>query len=272
MKGSRLGIWTMALAIALMLAPGARAAESKAVGANKTVAIIVAEDEYKANQTMPPFGKMLSEKYGFRCEYMVEPDMPKDAKKHDVPNMEKLKDADLAIVYVRRRPLPEQQLQLVRAHLESGKPLIGIRTASHAFASRKADDPAAKGLAQWRDFDQAVLGCNYNDHYKETKDGTAISIIPEKKSHPILAGVAASFKSEGTLYRIAPLTPTAEALMMGSIAGKPAEPVLVTNTYKNGGRIVYTTLGHPADFKNPSFEKMLVNSVFWALKLEAPKD
>lgn len=268
----RLGMCTMVLAIALMLAPAARAAEAKDAAAKKTIAILVAEDEYKANQTMPEFGKMLEEKYGFRCEYIVESDDARKAKKHDLPNMEKLKDADLAIVYMRRRPLPKQQLDLVRAHLDGGKPLIGIRTASHAFSLRKPDDPAGKGLAQWPAFDKEILGCNYQDHYKVTKEGTTVSIIPEKKSHPILAGVSESFKSEGTLYRINPLAPTAEALMMGSINDKPAEPVLVTNTTQNGARIVYTTLGHPADFKIPAFEKMLVNSVFWTLKLDAPKD
>ncbi|MBC8235485.1 ThuA domain-containing protein [bacterium] len=43
----------------------------------------------------------------------------------------------------------------------------------------------------------------------------------------------------------------------------PEEPVAFTSTYQ-GGRVFYTSLGHPDDFNNDSFCKLLVNAVFWA--------
>jgi type 1 glutamine amidotransferase len=71
---------------------------------------------------------------------------------------------------------------------------------------------------------------------------------------------------------VAPLAPTAEALMMGKIPGKDTVAVLLTNTYKRGSRIVYTSLGHWDDFKLPAFQRILINSVFWTMKMAVPKD
>ena len=115
------------------------------------------------------------------------------------------------------------------------------------------------------------LGCNYQDHYRETKEGTAVTVVADKKDHPILTGVT-GFTSPGSLYKVMPLAPTAQALMVGKIEGQDAEPVLMTNTYINNGRIVYTSLGHPGDFEIPAFRRMLVNATFWALGLDVPKE
>jgi hypothetical protein len=269
-----LAVWGLMFAA---LGIPAHAAESKP---QKTLVFILAEQEYRAWQTVPEFGKTLEDKYGFRCEYLTSSTDDKDPNRFFIPRMERVKQADLVVLFARRRALPRAQMQILRDYLDSGKPLIGIRTASHAFDAnlvvpREGGAPVAanvrlpEGLEQWKTFDKEVLGCSYHGHYN-AGIVTAVSVIPEKKGHPILTGVPETFDSPSWLYEVAPLAPTAEALMMGKIPGKAAEAVLLTNTYRRGSRIVYTTLGHWDDFKIPAFQRILINSVFWTLKLDVP--
>lgn len=267
---------------AMMPAPRAGAAEAKA-GAGKKIVFLVAESEYQAAKTVPEFAKMLTDKYGFQCEVLLGSQDDKDPNRHYLPHMEKLKDADLLVIQVRRRALPKDQMAALRAYVEAGKPIIGIRTASHAFAmaAPKPLKPGAKavapipipaGLEEWPHFDKEIMGCNYQNHYGKAAGNTVVTVNPEKKNHPILAGVPEKFESPSWLYKIEPVEPTAEILMRGKIEGKDAEAVVMINTPAKGNRIVYTTLGHQDDYKIPAFERILVNSVFWTLKLDPPAE
>jgi type 1 glutamine amidotransferase len=269
-------VWVLMVAA---LGTPANAADSRP---QKTLVFIVAENEYRAWRTISEFGQMLEDKYGFQCEFLTSSTDDKDPNRFFIPRMEKVKKADLVVLFARRRALPREQMQILRDYLDSGKPLIGIRTASHAFdanlaAPKAGSAPGAanvslpEGLEQWKTFDKEVLGCSYHGHYGAGII-TAVSVIPEKKGHPILTGVPETFDSPSWLYEVAPLAPTAEALMMGKIPGKDAEAVVLTNTYKRGSRIVYTSLGHWDDFKIPAFQRILINSVFWTMKMDVPKD
>jgi hypothetical protein len=260
-----LTIWAL---VAMALGTPAQAAEGRP---QKNLVFILAENEYQAWRTIPEFGQMLEDKYGFQCEYLTSSTDDKDPNRFFIPRMERVKQADLVVVFARRRALPAEQMQILKEYLDSGKPLIGIRTASHAFDAnlvvpKEGGAPVAaniklpEGLEQWRTFDKDVLGCV-----------TVVTVNPEKKGHPILTGVPDSFDSPSWLYEVAPLAPSAEALMMGKIPGKDAEAVVLTHTYKRGSRIVYTSLGHWDDFKTPAFQRILINSVFWAMKLDVPK-
>ena len=270
-----LTVWALTIAA---LGTQAQAADSTP---QKTLVFIMAEQEYRAWRTVPEFGQILEDKYGFQCEYLTSSTDDKDPNRFFIPRMERVKKADLVVLYARRRALPREQMQILKDYLDSGKPLIGIRTASHAFdanfvvpkeggAPVVANVKLPEGLEQWKAFDQEVFGCSYHGHY-ETGIVTIVTVNPEKKGHPILTGVPETFDSPSWLYLIAPLAPTAEALMMGKIPGKEAEAVVLTNTYKRGSRIVYTSLGHWDDFKTSAFQRILINSVFWAMKLDVPK-
>jgi type 1 glutamine amidotransferase len=265
--------------VAVVLATPVKAAESLPY---KYLVFIAAENEYHAWRTLPEFGQMLEDKYGFRCDCLTSSNDDKDTNRFFVPRMEKVSQADLVVLFARRRALPKEQMQILRDYLDRGKPLIGIRTASHAFDAnlvvpKEGGTPVAAnavlppGLDQWKTFDKEVLGCSYHGHYG-AGISTVVTVIPEKKGHPILAGVPEKFESPSWLYALTPLAPTAEALMLGKVPDKESEPVLLTNTYKQGSRIVYTSLGHWEDFKIPAFQRILVNSVFWTMKLEVPKD
>ncbi|MEE2948236.1 MAG: ThuA domain-containing protein, partial [Verrucomicrobiota bacterium] len=161
-----------------------------------------------------------------------------------------LGEADLVIVYARRMQLPAGQLAQVKRHIESGKPVIGLRTASHAFQN-------------WLEFDKLVLGGNYQGHHKNNLSGNA-SVVPAAKGHPILDGVAGEFKMGGSLYKNSPLAKAAEPLVTGEVSGHPAEPVAWTHGYR-GGRTFYTSLGHSDDFDNPNFIRLVINAIAWGL-------
>jgi type 1 glutamine amidotransferase len=153
----------------------------------------------------------------------------------------------------------------VRAFLAAGRPLVGIRTASHAFALRPADKLADPKLAVWPEFDAAVLGGHYTGHHG--KDKVAVTFAPGAESHPILAGIAAgALTGNGSLYRNTPLEKTAAPLLIGTIPDKPPEPVAWTHLQgAKQGRVFYTSLGHPDDFQNPAFRRLLLNGIVWAL-------
>ena len=152
--------------------------------------------------------------------------------------------------------LPEAQLGKIKKYLDSGKPLIGLRTASHAFEN-------------WKEWDREVLGGNYHNHDSDKLVAT-IRIVPETADHPILKGVDKEFVSGGSLYLNAPLPPSSTVLLMGSVTNEPSEPVAWTHRYK-GARVFYTSLGHPKDFENPAFRRLLVNAIFWALNRSVPE-
>ncbi|MHC4387391.1 MAG: ThuA domain-containing protein [Planctomycetota bacterium] len=238
------------------------------------VVFVIAENEYDADKTLPEFARELENKYGFACEFALGVPKTSTAKeRNDIAGLEAMHTADLAVVYVRRRALPAEQMRLLKNYVNSGKPLIGLRTASHAFAPRGERSP---GIEDWPEFDRNVLGGNYHGHHgNKTKDGprTHVWIKPSTESHPVLAGVpTGEFYVRSWLYKTSPLTKTTTALMMGRVEDrKPHEPVAWTNKHIGGGRVFYTSLGHPDDFKLHAFRRMLINAAFWALNKPVPK-
>lgn len=227
------------------------------------VAFVIGEDEYKTEVSLPRFAKEELEKRNVRCTFIYA-----DAKdKNSFPEIAKIKDADLVVISVRRRVPPSDQLAVLREYVESGRPLVGIRTASHAFALRDKPDG-------WPQFDKDVLGGNYDMHYpNDPKNGppTVVAQVETSAKHPILTGVAGEFQSKGSLYRNASLAKSATPLLWGKVGtnGNEKELVAWTNSCK-GGRVFYTSLGYIEDFQNASFRRLLLNGIFWAMERGAP--
>jgi nicotinamidase-related amidase/type 1 glutamine amidotransferase len=222
--------------------------------------LILAEPEYQTDRTVPEFAlKHLGKDFRVICVYGSATDA------HALPGIEILKDADIALISVRRRALPEKQMDIIREFVNKGKPLVGIRTASHSFSLRGSKPP--EGCATWETFDADVFGGHYTNHHG---DGPKVDIQAAEGSarHPILEGVdVAQLRGNGSLYKVSPLAPAAKPLLIGSIPSKPAEPVLWVHATKAGGRVVYTSLGHPDDFRDPAFNRLLSNAVHWAVSL-----
>ncbi len=222
------------------------------------VAFLVSDDHYQADRLLPQFAHYLTDQ--FDCYTSVIHGQGTNY----FWGIEQLAAADCLVLYVRRLAPPEDQLEAVRRYLQSGKPLVALRTASHAFVLR-GQRPA--GCAEWPEFDREVLGGNYQGH--TLRGGSTIWILPERGDHPILKGLPHErFPSEGTLYLTSPIREDATILMMGEAASR-TEPVAWVRHYGNS-RVFYTSLGHPKDFDNPVFRQLLVNAIFWALDRPVP--
>ncbi len=238
-------VWTplLCLVAACLLGASAHAAPAKA----PTIVLISGEYEYKSAETLPGLKTRLETALGAKCIYLQR---KPGTNVHDIPGLEALDTADLAIFYIRRMVLPEDQIARVKQYAASGKPIIGLRTASHAFEN-------------WKEWDREVLGGNYQNHHNN-KLATTIRVLPEAAAHPILKGVAKEFASPGSLYRNSPLPPGSKVLLMGAVEGKPAEPVAWTHRYHSTS-VFYTSLGHPDEFGTENFDRLLLNAIQWTL-------
>jgi type 1 glutamine amidotransferase/nicotinamidase-related amidase len=232
----------------------------------RSILLVIGDDEYKTEVTLPEFAKQELEPRGFHVRVVQS-----DAKDpNSFPGLaEAARSADLVLVSVRRRTPPKDQLEALRAHVAAGKPVIGIRTASHAFALRNRQ-PALDGHAAWPEFDADVLGGHYTGHHG-TGPKVKLVVSPGAQEHPILRGVdVGTLLGNGSLYKAAPLAATTTPLLIGSVSDRAPEPVAWTNAPQAGGRVFYTSLGHPEDFTNPAFRTLLLNGVCWALDIAAP--
>lgn len=223
------------------------------------VVIAIAEPEYKTWETLPALAKKIwTRQRGYETKILIG-----DPKKHDIPGLaEALKDADVLVLSVRRQALPKKQLQAIRDHLAAGKPLLGIRTTSHAFTLRGNAPKGMDDRAQWPEFDAKVLGGNYHGHYPNNKP-YKVTPADGAQPHPILADVEMPHTTMGGVYKNIPLAKGTTPLLIASIKGaaKP-EPVAWVNKFGKS-KIFYTSLGDPSDFENPAFEKLLWNAMEW---------
>ena len=222
------------------------------------LAIVTAEREYKTEDTLRRFA-LEHLGHSFRVSFVFA-----DAKNRDtLPGIAILDEADVMLLSVRRRLLPPSQMAAVRRFVESGKPIVGIRTANHAFCIR--NQPAPEGLADWPEWDAQIIGGNYTNHHGSGPD---VQLAALAESHPILKGIAlGDLVGKGSLYQVSPLKNSAHALLQGSIEGKQPEPIAWTNVSEFGNRVFYTSLGHPGDFEQPAFQHLLRNALHWAARL-----
>ncbi|MDR3095026.1 MAG: isochorismatase family protein [Bacteroidales bacterium] len=240
----------------------------------KRIAILTAEGEYHANQKLPEFAKELTFK-GFHCDFALGVPFMENAGvqgRHNLENLQILEDADLAVLFVRRRALEPEKMAQIKNYVASGRPILGIRTSSVAFDAKgnvpreggaivASTETASEFLAQWPELDKDVWGGNYRGHHGHLEKGTDITLVPGMENHPLLKGVT-PFNSLNWLYQCAPLrSEKAQVLLIGSNPGKPLEPVLWTN----GNKVIYTSLGHWDDWKIESFRNLMFNSVNYLL-------
>jgi len=224
------------------------------------LAIVMSEKEYRTNKTLPKFAIAQLGKH-FSIELVHG-----NLKNHTLPGViEALKDADVLFLSVRRQTPKRVELAAIRKFIASGKPVLGIRTSSHAFCLKNGSSkPFAEGHAAWPELDAEVWGGHYTGHHGNQYK-PAIRVADGAEKHQILSGVKFNgYRSGGSLYQTRPLAKTTKAVLLGQIEGHPAEPVAWTNTPKTGNRTFYTSLGHVDDFKSPAFNRFLRNAVYWA--------
>jgi type 1 glutamine amidotransferase len=236
----------IACAAALAAMSIAVAAEDKPAGPLRVV-MLSASGEYDSDASTAAFKAYLESKYDVKCTILLGKE-----KGTGVEGLEALDAADLMLVFTRRVTLPDDQLARVRKYCDAGRPVVGVRTASHAFQN-------------WLEFDRDVLGGNYKGHYGAGPKAD-VTLAEGAKDHPVLAGVR-PFSSAYSLYRNTGLAKDVTLLASATSDGK-TEPVAWTRLHNNG-RVFYTSLGGPDDFKDENFRRLLVNAIFWTTGREA---
>ena len=164
----------------------------------------------------------------------------------DDQSLSVIAEADVLLVFTRRLNVDGEELERFKSYCRAGRPIVGVRTASHAFQN-------------WLEFDREVLGGNYNMHWDHGPQAR-VRFEPAAEVHPIMEGVS-EFSSAGGLYRNAGIS-TDTTLLMSARTDEHDEPVTWTRTHA-GGRVFYTSLGHQAEFQDPNFLRLLANAVLW---------
>jgi type 1 glutamine amidotransferase len=236
---------------------------------------VTGDHEYSGEQTLPLLAKELEARYGFLCKVLKA--SPNQNSEENILGLEALAKADLAIFYLRWRRLPKEQVAHIDAYMKSGKPLFGYRTSSHSF-----NYPKGHELEAWNRWGSEAFGSppgwggDGHTHFGH-ESSTDVTVIPAAAGHPILQGVAPSFHARSWLYRVLPNWPPADAerLLTGKAVNpnKPAEENPVAWAWKNrhGGRVFFTTLGHPEDMALEPVQRLSVNAIFWLLDRKASR-
>ncbi len=166
----------------------------------------------------------------------------------DLPDIHKLAVADLMLVFTRRMTLPDDQLAYILKHVEDEKPVIGIRTASHAFQD-------------FLEMDAQVFGGDYDGHGDD--EPVELSIAEGAEEHPILNNVQL-WDRMGKIYHNPDLGQNTEVLLfVEGLESNIYEPLAWTNKYGEAGRAFFTSMGLPADFDNENFLQLLFNAISW---------
>jgi type 1 glutamine amidotransferase len=251
-----------ALLVALSLgALFSRAAAAE--GQRPKLVLLVSGQSYETERTLPAFAARFLEPQ-FRTVVVTG---AMDNVDHRFDHIEEISDADVLLVSVWRRAPPAEQMAVIRRYIASGRAVVGIATASHAFTPRPGAAPAA-GSAAWPEWDAEVIGGNYRGHHPIR---FVTTVTAAEASHPLLRGVTLPFTSKMELNQVSPLRAGAQAILVGTIEGQPAEPVAWSFTRSDGGRTFFTPLGHPEDFAQPAFQQLLLNGIRWAAGMEAGK-
>ena len=264
---------TICLIVATTLLAIASVGTTRADDAPHAV-FLVGTHHYSPQQSMPKLAERLEE-YDFRTTVVLPEGDPEHQEtptwSHD---LSVLGEADVAIFYLRFLTIDEEQFSHIREYVQSGKPVVGLRTSTHAF-----DYPDGHVLADWNEgFGHDVLGSKYFLHLQGT---TTVEHVLAHRDHPILNGVPAKFLDPGTLYRaelpddaVPLLTGTGRSKKVGTVTNKfgthelkpeMSWPVAWTWTNKFGGKTFATTLGHANAFDLDPVNRLLVNGIHWTL-------
>lgn len=241
------------------------------------VVFILGDHEYSGEETMPIIAEELKKNYNMRVKVLTA--YPDHNAEENIPGLKALEKADLAVFFLRWRRLPEEQIKHIENYLESGRPVMGLRTSTHAF-----NYPEGHKLERWNAFGQFALNSppgwekKGHTHYGH-ESTTEVFVIPGAANHPILGGVDAEFSAKSWLYTVLPDYPLegSESLLMGSPVNPDDpdaidHPVAWTGTNFYGGKLFMTTLGHPEDFQEASLQRLLINAVHWTLGKPVPKE
>lgn len=266
------------LVVLLPLAFVSCAQPKAGANAKKPMIVFVTGDhEYSGEATLPIIAAELEKNYGFRTKVLKA--SPDQNAEENIPGLEALKEADVAVFFLRWRRLPADQVQLIEDYLKTGKPVMGFRTTTHAF-----NYPKGHALEKWNAFGELAFnappgwgGKANHTHYGHLSS-TDVTVIPAAANNPILMGVADSFHAKSWLYKVLPDYPAkGSTWLLSGHAVNPDKkdaidnPVAWTGQNTYGGKFFITTLGHPEDFDLEPFQRLVINAIHWAAGKPVPK-
>jgi type 1 glutamine amidotransferase len=253
------------------------------------VVFIAGDEEYRSEESLPLLASILARDHGVRTTvlYSLDENGFIDPNALDnIPGTDVLATADLVVMFTRFRALPDEQLAPILDYAKSGRPIVGLRTATHAFRYPDDDLEHAPLNGEWP---RQLFGQRWITHHGHFDDGKSplTHIEPvEGSTHPILRGVA-PFDAYSWLYHVEgggdSLSGEPTSLATGTTLKSyhaerhdrfPASnPVawIYENDPKSGrpSRVFFTTLGHPYDFRSESCRRLIVQGLLWALGREA---
>ena len=251
------------------------------------IVFVTGDEEYRSEESMPMLAKLVERELGATTEVLFAQDSAGIVNPNvndNIPGLEALEKADMMVLFTRWRALPDEQAQYILDFAESGKPMAGFRTTTHAFLYK--DDSLRQHLNN--EWPTAVFGQQWITHHGHFDDGhdplTSVSLV-EGANSPILHGVE-PFNAYSWLYHVDGgewrINPKTKQLLLGrSLRSSHEEggrldkfpltnPVAWTNDYK-GARVFFTTLGHPYDWLDGNMRRLALNGIAWALEKEIPK-
>ena len=258
--------------------------------AGKHIVLVSGDEEYRSEEMLPQLARILEKHHGFQCTTLFAID-PADGtinpnQRDNIPGLEALRSADLVIFFLRFRDLPDEQMKHIVDYLESGRPLIGIRTATHSFDFRKHTTYARYSWnnKEWEGgFGRQILGETWVSHHGlHGKQSTRGVLVKGQQQHPILRGIKdGDIWGPTDVYTARP-GGDSQPLVLGQVLEgmKPTDPPLagpkndppmpIAWTRKAGtARVFTTTMGCSEDLLNEGFRRLLVNAAYWALGMES---
>ncbi|MDC6389871.1 ThuA domain-containing protein [Maribacter sp. PR1] len=251
------------------------------------IVFVTGDEEYRSEESMPMLASIAKRELNAKVTvcYALDSLGIIDPNRIDhISNLEALENADLMVIFTRFRQLPKKERDYIANYVESGKPIVGFRTATHAF---NYEDPS---LAYWNnEWPTKVFGQQWITHHGHFDDGKfPVTQITKIDSSSVILNGFKPFEAYSWLYHVdggdwklygdsKPILQghslKSQHQMDGNLDKFPlTNPVAWTKSYtaESGGksRVFFTTLGHPYDFKIPEVRKIAMNGIFWALGKE----
>lgn len=264
--------------------------EGHGVGNGMHIVFLAGDHEYRSEETLPALARILAKHHGFKCTVLFSVNRETGSIEPGssyMPGTEALKTADLMVIFLRFQDFPKEQMQPIVDYLEQGKPVVGLRTSTHAFKIPGKSEFARysynyNGKDMKGGFGRQVLGETWAGHYgKNHVMSTRLIPVDDAKSHPILRGVEKPWVQAGG-YWTEPMKDSQVLALAQPLNGMKKESPIAEDKKpcpgawirhyegKDGkkGRVFTTTYGASEDILNEDYRRMLVNACVWAVGKE----
>ncbi len=299
-------IFLYGLSVVSLILAGVSASQAQSVtyegkhgpGRGKHIVFLAGDDgEYHSEEALPQLAKILALRHGFKCTVVFPLDPDGTINPHqnrDLRGLEVLRHADLLVLFIRWRDLPDNQMKMLIDYAQSGRPIIAIRTGTHPFQLKTSKTYERYSwnstIPGWEGgFGRKVLGETWVAHHgQHGKQSTRALFAPGAADSPILRGIKSGEIWVPTeVYEVRlPMLPTCQPLLLGEVLsgltasdapvpGKPNDPMLPvawTNHFKSDSgkvaRIFVSTMGAADDLENEALRRLLVNATYWSIGLD----